>query len=296
MNNKKLTSTNSNYRIEFTDRQINIPGFFDFGRQIMMSAEQPISIHKHPNCFEFVIASSGTFEFSVSKKEYSISGNEIFMSLPDELHSSAKSPLSVGEFFWIQIDISRIQDFLFLNKESADDLKQGLFSISNRVIETKNREIVELCNSIYEMLIGKTLTASKYKISHYVVFLLERIIDETKTRKESLSNDIKAVLDFIKDNIYEEISIDKLAEFKNLSATYFKLKFKAQMGISPGNYINKEKIKIAKKLLEEGKNITETGALLGYSTPSYFSSVFKKYTTMTPTEYLNKIKEGQSKV
>lgn len=287
MNKTPQKTNSSNYRIEFSEKQIDIPGFSNFGRQIMMSAEQPISLHKHSNAFEFVIAKEGTFEFSAVGKKYTISGNEIFMSLPDELHSSAKSPLTIGEFFWIQIDISQDNDFLFLNNDSSNALKRQLFSINTHVIETANKTIVELCGEIYKMLIGENSKADKYKISHYIVFLLEKIAEETKTRKETVTDDIKKVLQYIKDNIYEEISIDKLADYQNLSPTYFKLKFKAQMGISPGNFINKEKITIAKSLLKEGKSVTDVGVMLSFSTPSYFSQVFKKYTTMTPTHFLN---------
>lgn len=280
-------TNNSNFRIEFNDKQTTVRGFFNFGRQINISAEQPLCLHKHENAFEFVIAKEGTFEFWVDNKTYSISGNEIFISLPDELHSSAKSPLTVGEFFWIQIDMSEDNNFLFLNHEAAETLKRRLYSINTHVIETADKTIVELCSDIYKMLIGENLKADKYKISNYVAFLIEKITEATATRKETVTDDIKKVVEYIKENIYDEISIDKLASYQNLSTTYFKLKFKAQMGISPGNFINKEKINLAKSLLMEGKSVTDVGVMLGFSTPSYFSQVFRKYTTMTPTQFLN---------
>ena len=37
-------------------------------------------------------------------------------------------------------------------------------------------------------------------------------------------------------------------------------------------------------------SVTDIAMLLGFTTSSYFSTVFKKYTLYTPTEYLEKEK------
>ena len=62
------------------------------------------------------------------------------------------------------------------------------------------------------------------------------------------------------------------------------------MGISPRLYINQKKIECAKKLLSEGFSITEVAMHLNFVSSSYFSSVFKKYTNCTPSEYIKKSK------
>ena len=41
---------------------------------------------------------------------------------------------------------------------------------------------------------------------------------------------------------------------------------------------------------ENAYNFTEISEMLGFSTPHYFSTVFKKTINMTPSEYANSIK------
>ncbi|MBQ7839335.1 MAG: helix-turn-helix domain-containing protein [Lachnospiraceae bacterium] len=43
----------------------------------------------------------------------------------------------------------------------------------------------------------------------------------------------------------------------------------------------------AKQLLLNGKSVTAVAAELSFSTSSYFTAVFKKYTTITPSEFLS---------
>ena len=41
----------------------------------------------------------------------------------------------------------------------------------------------------------------------------------------------------------------------------------------------------ALKTLLETNNVTDTAMALGFSTPNYFSAVFKRYTTLSPSEF-----------
>ena len=83
------------------------------------------------------------------------------------------------------------------------------------------------------------------------------------------------------------MSLDDLASQIYLSTSQFKQKFRSVMGISPRNYINREKINYAKKLLSSGYSVTEAAMKLSFNDSSYFSTVFKKYTLKTPRQYIN---------
>ena len=55
--------------------------------------------------------------------------------------------------------------------------------------------------------------------------------------------------------------------------------------MTPREYINQLKIREAKKLLKEGRSVTEVALELGFSSSNYFAVLFKKITLYTPTEY-----------
>ena len=55
-------------------------------------------------------------------------------------------------------------------------------------------------------------------------------------------------------------------------------------------YCSERKMKEAKKLIREGTyNFAQISNLLHFDTPQYFSKCFKKYTNMTPSEYMKSI-------
>ena len=123
-------------------------------------------------------------------------------------------------------------------------------------------------------------------ISSLLQLFLHLMIMYSQQEPSQLSMDIIKVLDYILENITSELSLDHLASLANLSCSQFKQKFKKQLGIAPRHFINQQKIEYAKTLLLEGKSVTDTAMLLNFTTSSYFSTVFKKYTLYTPSEYL----------
>ena len=68
-----------------------------------------------------------------------------------------------------------------------------------------------------------------------------------------------------------------------ISRPYLSLKFKQDTGETLTDFILKEKVEEAKRLLlYTDKTSAAIGAYLGFSSHSYFSKVFKKYVGYTP--------------
>ena len=59
-----------------------------------------------------------------------------------------------------------------------------------------------------------------------------------------------------------------------------------EVGISPRNFINFHKVEAAKGLLLEGHSVTDTAMALNFSSSNYFSNVFRRYTSFSPSQYL----------
>ena len=53
------------------------------------------------------------------------------------------------------------------------------------------------------------------------------------------------------------------------------------------DYINHKRVEEAKLYLQRGnKSITEIAFLVGFNDLNYFSRVFKKFTSLTPSQYM----------
>ena len=100
---------------------------------------------------------------------------------------------------------------------------------------------------------------------------------------------VQEVTNYIWHHISEVITTEKIAKELYLSRPYLSKKFKEETGEALANYIAKEKINEAKRLLRySDKSLTLISSYLGFSSPSHFSRVFKKITNLNPKEYRDK--------
>ncbi len=82
---------------------------------------------------------------------------------------------------------------------------------------------------------------------------------------------------------------DDFAKAMNMSRSNLHLKLKAITGESALDFIHKIRFKKACELLKEGRyTISEISDKVGFNTPSYFTTCFKKYLGCLPTEYVNR--------
>lgn len=95
--------------------------------------------------------------------------------------------------------------------------------------------------------------------------------------------------EYIEKNYQERISVKELSESMALSRRTFERRFKNATSNTVLEYHQRVKIEAAKKHLEKGqKNVNEVMYEVGYSDPKAFRDVFKKFTDMTPYDYLNR--------
>lgn len=84
----------------------------------------------------------------------------------------------------------------------------------------------------------------------------------------------------------ENLNITYLCKEVGLSRASLYNKLKALTDLSPNEYINKARMERAMLLLKQTDlNITEIAEKTGFSSSRYFSTAFKKYTGMTPSQY-----------
>ena len=95
---------------------------------------------------------------------------------------------------------------------------------------------------------------------------------------------------FLEDNYYCEISLNELAATKYfMNPNYLSRLFKARTGMGFSKYLLGLRMKKAEELLENGDmNINEVALMVGYTSPSYFIQIFKKYFGRTPGTQRNK--------
>lgn len=91
----------------------------------------------------------------------------------------------------------------------------------------------------------------------------------------------------IENHLHEKLTPTIVASRMGISVPYLCNQFKLHAGKTVSTYINERKIIEAKYLLEQnGASVTSVALQMGYTTTSYFSSVFKAQTGISPHTYL----------
>lgn len=105
-------------------------------------------------------------------------------------------------------------------------------------------------------------------------------------RESPLSNVILQIRQCIRERYAENLTVNDIAETVYLTPTYVCLLFKQETGVTINDYLTAVRMKKARELLRgSAKKLYDICFLVGYSSPSYFSKLFKKVTGRTPSEY-----------
>lgn len=97
---------------------------------------------------------------------------------------------------------------------------------------------------------------------------------------------LRKVQDFVTDHLADEISIAQLAELVELSSSHFSHVFKESTGITPLQFITRQRISLAQQLIREtSRSLIDIGLEVGYTNPSHFAQVFRRVVGVTPTEF-----------
>ncbi|AXY75889.1 AraC family transcriptional regulator [Paraflavitalea soli] len=104
------------------------------------------------------------------------------------------------------------------------------------------------------------------------------------------SNRMQYVLHYIQEHLLEKIAIDELSRKAYLSRNMFFKWFKEQFGITPLEYITRERIRLARQLLADKQNsVTSVSQQCGFTDVNYFIRAFKKAEGITPKNWQSTI-------
>lgn len=145
----------------------------------------------------------------------------------------------------------------------------------------------------FECIFGETMNAEPYYKERIDIRFSELLLLIMRGRERTraghsidYSEKYAEVLSYMQRHISEPISLRTLADVCHTERIYFLKRFKAEMGITPMNYLRNIRINQAKKLLEHSDmNITQISAAVGFQTIHHFTSTFKKLVGVSPSEY-----------
>ncbi|MGC2236959.1 MAG: AraC family transcriptional regulator [Pyrinomonadaceae bacterium] len=94
---------------------------------------------------------------------------------------------------------------------------------------------------------------------------------------------LRRVKEFIDANLEEDLSLAEIAAVADLSQYHFARAFRKSTGLTPQQYVMRQRIERAKELLaKDDLPIVEISLRTGFKNQSHFTTLFHKFTKLTP--------------
>jgi len=108
-------------------------------------------------------------------------------------------------------------------------------------------------------------------------------IDQTKVAE---NDRLAFVIQYIREHLSEPITVEEISQKAYMSESTFYRIFKQTLGVTPVEFINNERIKLACRLLKDPRRrIQEVCMAAGFNSLSYFNRVFKRKYRVSPKQW-----------
>ncbi len=260
------------------------------------------SLEAH-GAWEMVYIDRGECEIVADEESFVLHQGEIYFHKPYEKHMLKVIPGICPNVFVLSFECNSPAMSYFENRKLEADIgtKQHISAIIHEASGTFDLPFNDPCANALYVREDHSLWAGDQSM----LIRLELMLIELARRGEAppprqvhlYTKDIITdpfclrAIEYMEDRLYEQVSMDDMSRALSFSKSYIYKRFVAASGYSVSDYFTIMKISEAKRLIRETKkNFFEISQLLGFSSSHYFSTVFKRYAGMTPSEYKNSCK------
>lgn len=237
------------------------------------------AVHTH-HFTELFYVTEGTGEFLVEKDSFSVKEGDLIVVNPNVSHT--ESGYLNKPFGYIVLGV----DGLFLKTDTephSENYSVHNFHINRseisfylktlvKEVQESNENYEAICQNLLEILI-----LSFARKAHASLL----VAPTTKATKEC-----RFIEQYLEEHYSENITLDDLSRLTYLNKYYLVHAFREYKGTSPIHYLIQKRISESKHLLKTTNYpVAKIGALVGFSSQSYFSQVFRKETGMAPNVY-----------
>ena len=271
------------------DNAVSVDGiytvhYFEYAKDFAYSGE----VH---NFWELVYADKKSLYVTAGASEIHLAVGQMYLHRPNEFHN-------------IRCDGSHAANSVIVSFSSDCE---ALLSIAGMVIDCTSEEkrllggMIKEAESVFSTPLGvpyirimqksgKGAFGGEQLIRLYLEQLLILLVrGNGRENSQKVGSDDKVlakICDYLEQNIHRPLCFSDIVKHFNLSASVVKSIFREQMGCGVMECFNRIRVDAAKELIRESdQNFTEIAASLCFGSSQYFTTVFKRISGMTPTEY-----------
>lgn len=231
--------------------------------------------HSH-HFTEFFYITNGTGKFSVESNIYDVKANDLIILNPNTVHTEISEPKKPMEYIVLGIEGIEFQadssNFILLNSSTQKTELHFYFNTLAHEMKSDRPYRNFVCQNLLNIIFTIILRNNAFKIS--------------LVNAHNLTRESSIIKKYIDEHYKENITIDTLCSLVHLNKYYCIHKFKKEVGTTPIHYLTERRIEESKHLLRStNHSLSSIAQILGFSSPSYFSQVFKKLTNQSPQDY-----------
>lgn len=183
------------------------------------------------------------------------------------MHNLSASRMSIQRYRIILMElITEICKFGNINQIDMEKVFGEVKDIYDHILKLESTEalqswLYETCTRMHDLIREKRQDSTQSFVSKAVEYVEEHFADE-------------------------DLTIEIICRYLNVSSAYFSTVFKKETGKTFINYLTEFRMQQAVAMLESGNDKTHVIAeKVGYADPNYFSYVFKKQYGISPSKY-----------
>jgi AraC family L-rhamnose operon regulatory protein RhaS len=249
----------------------------------------------HADEYELHLVQEGCLDVWVDslEKQYAVTGGLATLTQPGQIHGGVREVLNPGRWCMLRFTVlpnsRKVPTGLTPAQSTA--LRTALAKIESPVFSFSPS--LEKC---FERLIDEhrhpsdTSELMARSLLHELILWIARDYEASmlnhRRRPPKYSPPIQAAVLWLDEHVGEPVLMEHAANAAGLSESHFRRWFQKEVGFNPADYIMYRRVEIAKdRLRTGGDSVTKIAMDLGFSTSAYFTSVFRKRTGLTPTQY-----------
>ncbi|MBR1614558.1 MAG: helix-turn-helix domain-containing protein [Treponema sp.] len=268
----------------------NIPCHFEF-----RNPQPPFPVHSH-NFYEIAIVYKGKGTHITPDGDIPFKTGEIIVVKPGQIHGYKDCDGVVLMNIMIRSNfieedamelsnLPKYNDFFVLSRKDAPE-KTAItqFNIKTMHLFELRAMIDSIQEEISRQPIGWTINTTTYLIQ--LILYLLRVYNSPSYPETESVNHADMLIKYMEKNFRNDISMQDLMEYSNMSESSVLRTFKRITGYPPFEYQMRQRMFAASRELSDTKlDITQIAYDVGYNDSNYFSRCFKKFMNMTPRDY-----------
>jgi AraC-like DNA-binding protein len=280
-------------RSQFSNELERLRKRFAEGRARLFVPE-PIGLHtrRHASHFhttpEFFLQTGGATDFECPSGSFRLRTGDVCVIPAGVPH--AETPIDLQTPYGVIVVTNHASGCMFLRGWADESRRIQSGDFLQSPLPTKAFRFLEDASNQHLLPKGLQRGFSTGLVTAFLVSVLSGMNTDTAAQESTSTPLVAEVEKIIRVEISRsDLSVATLAARVGCSADHLTRRFRAERGVALNAWITRERIDLACNLLERPEhNVAEVGWACGFSSPSYFISVFNRHKKTTPLAWRRK--------